>query len=99
MKTSLFTMFLIAAGTTTACQHDICDVAPCGPIGGGGTSGGGSGAGGNGNGNGGQGGGEGGQGGGGGPICTVVEGGSVGAECGVFVKAGSDGNGTQQMPF
>ncbi len=81
----------------TACSDDLCELVDCSE-GGTGAGAGGSGAGGN-----GTGGGTGGQGGEGGSVipaeCNPTEGQPVGADCGVFVKSGSNGDGTQASPF
>jgi len=78
---------------------DVCDEyfdGTCPPYGSSGGAGGGDGAGGEG------GGGVGGDGGGGGQPpteCTPVQGQTIGADCGVFVKSGGTGSGTQADPF
>lgn len=91
---------LFALAAAPACHNDFClefFEGPCpAPEGGGGsgTSGGGQGgAGGNGGDN---------QGGAGGGVpagCDLVEGEAVGADCGVFVKAGATGDGSQGSPY
>ncbi len=83
----------------SACANQThCDYVLCIDDGGGGTGAGGAGTGGGGQ--GGQGGDNTGGAGGGVPAgCDLVEGEPIGAECGVFVKAESAGDGTQGSPY
>ncbi|NUP10721.1 MAG: hypothetical protein HOW73_32150 [Polyangiaceae bacterium] len=98
-KLALVALAVLGAG----CYGDACEEFPriCGSGGGAGADPGGGGEGGGEVGGNGANGGSGGDGGGGAPPagCTPTEGQPIGADCGVFVQSGRNGDGTQGSPF